>query len=125
MKSILLVLLLVPTQVLALCDDWTRSHTIQEIAFQTVMFVDTRLTIDGCERVYPASEYPRCEANPIVGQRPDRATMNTVFVLTGAGHLLVSCLLPARWRTDWNVITIPLEGFAVMQWLLVGARFRF
>ena len=105
------------------CRDWTTQHTGQEVVFQTLLFIDTRLTIDGCERLYPASS--KCEANPLVGRHPDRARMNAVWLGVGAGHLLISCLLPARWRADWNAVTVVIEGFAVMQWIGVGARFRF
>ena len=90
-----------------------------ESMFIALLFIDTRLTIDFTERLQLK------ESNPILGENPNRSTMNAVFLIIGLAHVLISDFLPHRYREVWQITTITVEFGAVSQSLAVGAKLRF
>lgn len=45
-----------------------------------------------------------------------------MFVLSGVGHIAISCALGPTWRARWQTTTIILNGIAVWHNYVVGVR---
>jgi len=52
---------------------------------------------------------PVPEENPLLGHYPSQATINAACLLSAAGHLLISQLLPTGWRPVWQGVTLGIE----------------
>lgn len=118
MRYLLALLLCLPALA---ADPWTGPQIALEGAYQAALLCAWRQTSDfhkthmvafysystnfteyGCSKPHP-------ELNPLLGRHPSQAAINVACVVSCAGHLLVSNLLPSRWRTAWQGVTAGLE----------------
>ena len=110
--AIALLLVLQGCAVLGPPDDWTRTDTVAEIAWQVMNVVDYRQTID-------IQNHPNLiEANVIsqafLGERPNTSDTAKLMAAYGIGHYLISKFLPARWRSLWHVGMLYGKGRTLM-----------
>lgn len=116
MKKILIILLLLflPTSGGA----WEKTDSYKEAAYLTVHVMDWLQTR------YIAKSDDFYELNPILGKYPSMGKVNTYFLITGIGHVLVSYILPQKIRNFWQAITFILESGVVGRNLAIGVRFN-
>jgi hypothetical protein len=100
---------------------WTTSDIVLEGTFVALVFVDWRQTTAA---LFEGDGYGR-EMNPILGERPSRARLNTLVAGAVVGHALVTHLLPTGARPYWQYFTIGFEGATVLENFRAGARFTF
>ena len=115
MKPILLAILL--SLPLTAGDPWTRTQIALEGTFQAALLCDWRQTSD-FHRTWEPYRTPEggwvypigtTEANPLLGRHPSQATINEMCLASSIGHLLISEVLPGRWRTVWQGVSLAGE----------------
>jgi|WetSurMetagenome_2_1015567.scaffolds.fasta_scaffold715445_2 hypothetical protein len=111
MKRIALVALFVLLPAQARSDAWTTTDTVVEAGCIALLLIDWRQTLD---RRYQ-------ESNPILGSHPSRAAVDGYFMGVIVAQLLVARLLPSRWRSVFQGVTIGIEGRSVVNNWLLGA----
>ena len=117
MEWLLLALCLLPTTARA---EWTTTDTVMEATYAAVHVMDWRQT-----RVIAKSEGHWRETNGILGDHPSRDKVDTWFAGTLAGHAIISYLLPDKWRTTWQAITIGMEATTVVRNYQLGIKVAF
>jgi hypothetical protein len=91
---------------------------IGELGYDALLALDARQTIEGVRQGY-------VETNPLLGSHPSSGAVERHMLIAAAAHALISCLLPPRLRTSWQVSTIVVEGAVVAHNAYVGVRVNF
>lgn len=101
-------------------DDWSK----QDVALQAV-FTSLHI-IDWGNTLYIADN-PRyySETNMILGKHPNRGNVNLYFAGTLAGSVLVTHILPKKYRPYFQTIIISIETAAMANNHAVGIGMRF
>lgn len=100
--TLIFVFTLVIISVPALAGDkWNVLDTSMEIAWQAANAADYLQT-----RTIAKNPDDFCEYNPILGKHPDEDTVDIYFAAAAVLHLGVSILLPTKYRTLWQGITL-------------------
>src|SRR5512133_3679909 len=95
---------------------WSRGDTYRQLAFSSIVLVDWSQTIDFTQNKGLS------EMNPILGEHPSRARINTLIPLAILGHAAVSYMLPkGDLRGVWQSVFISLEIGAVSRNVIYGA----
>jgi hypothetical protein len=89
--------------------EWRTMDTVLEVSFVTVTTIDWMQTINFTQH----KPWYQKELNPILGERPSRARVNTLIPLAILGHAAVSVLLPKNLRTIWQGVTLGFEIITV------------
>lgn len=118
MKTITILLLLVPNLAWSLCDDWTRTDTNTALVFSGTVAADLYTT----KRVLEDGGY---ETNPLLGKHPSDQTLALAGAAAISGYLVGACLLPQPWRERWGWFWIGVETSAASWNYLVSAMMRF
>lgn len=103
MKNIALVLTLLMLSgcaVLASPNDWTRTDTVAEIAWQTMNVVDYGQTKD-IQR-HPNLVEVNWLSRRVLGPNPGTRETFQLLLTYALGHYLVSKYLPVKWRPYWH-----------------------
>jgi len=101
-------------------DKWSRQDYQLEAVCLVLKAVDWRQT------VYIAKHPVRYkEWNPVLGKHPSKSQVNTYFALTAVGHVFVTHVLPAKWRSYWQCFWIGLSGYNVARNVSIGIKIRF
>ena len=127
----LVLLMLIPLQAFAFCDDWRRSDTVLLVAAsaltiadwdqtrQIASLPDRQTSSDGSYTIQPY------ETNPFLGKRPKAEVVNLYFAAALAGQLLGGCLLHDEYRTMWFSFWIGSESAYVGNNAALGIGVRF
>jgi hypothetical protein len=92
-------------------DPWTKCQVAMEVGYQLALICDWKQTT-GFQRTWGASPSGGViveEANPLLGRRPSRATINNWCIISALGHVAVSHYLSTKWRTRWQSATMTIE----------------
>lgn len=87
---------------------WTWEDTALEAAFIIVGSIDRNQTMHMADH---PDRYR--ELNPLLGEHPSRARINTAFFVGTAGHAAISYALPKPYRTWWQGMTLFIESSVV------------
>ncbi len=115
--GIILLLLLIPTTVLA---EWTTQDTILEISWQGLHLVDWGQTLD-------IAKHPNQfnEINPIIGKHPSTSTVNTYMACSAISHALISYILPKKYRPYWQIGSIAVTSSLIYHNYSIGLKINF
>ena len=94
-------------------DTWTQDQIIMQGIVSGLNIIDWGQTLDISER---PDEYR--EINPILGEHPDRGEVNRYFACSIALKILITHLLPSKYRDYW------LGGNIAISWYLVDHNHR-
>lgn len=94
-------------------DDWTRSDTVRELAFQTVNAADAYQTSRIAGR--PDLEEGNAVTRAFIGSRPSGGDVAMYFGTLAISHYLIARALPARWRPYFQVVPTVAQGYTVVQ----------
>jgi len=120
MRKGILILLFISLPVFLWASPLTKQDKILEGLFITTLMIDWGQTLY-------ISEYPDkyWESNPILGENPSRERVNAYFASCIVGHILITRILPPKWRTAWQTIWIGIELKTIHNNWQVGIRVRF
>jgi len=108
-KTILLIILVVLLSGCSYGQKMDKQDLIFEGAYQACHWIDWHQTRN---LNYDGGYY---ELNPILGKYPTNSEVDRYFIITGAGHALITRLLPPKYRKYWLSLTITIEGFVVIR----------
>ena len=115
---ILIIFLSIPSIVIA-GDRWSKTEIAMETTFQVLNLMDYRQTI----QIPHNPNYG--ETNWMMGSDPSKATVNYYMGGYALAHLIVSDLLPSRYRKVWQIMTISMASSAVCNNYNLGLKIRF
>ena len=98
--------------------EWSTLDTAMEATYTAVHVMDWRQT-----RTIAKRQGQWRETNGILGDHPSR--VDAWFAGTLAGHALISYLLPDKWRTAWQALTIGIEATTVARNYQLGVKVAF
>lgn len=96
-------------------DPWTKTDTALEVTWQVLHAIDLGQTLTIADR--PDKYY---ELNPLLGKHPDRGKVYAYFLTGSVLHLGVTHVLPRKWRTPWQGVTLTVTGACVANNFNVG-----
>lgn len=129
MKTLVfLIAFLFSTAILA-NDPWTQGDITRETIWQTLNLLDwaqTRTIATETMSVPGFGTFPRySEGNPFLGNHPTRKDVDRYMAASALFHLGVSHILPTRWRTGWQNVTIGWEASFVYRNYRAGISLTF
>lgn len=95
-------------------EDWTRQTVY--FGLQAIDYLQTR---------HIAKNENFGETNPILGRNPDMDEVVRYNLAMFVGNTLVTHLLPARYRKNWQYLTIGVELQAVVHNKQIGVKLEF
>ena len=101
-------------------SEWNKQDTILETTWLIIHIIDYRQTLfisDNYNKYY--------ERNPILGKYPSKDKINYYMLTTGLIHPVVSYILPKKYRTMWQGITILGSGYCVLNNYSIGIKMEF
>jgi hypothetical protein len=114
MKFLILIILLLPCTTHAM----DTQDIMLESGWQILHYIDYKQTIEIANN---PQDYR--ERNPILGNHPSEGKVNTYFAITSALHLITWYLLPDKYRTWFEIITITGTSACVINNYSIGVRF--
>ena len=118
MKAFLLILAL-SLPILSQASDWTLSDTARETTYQVLALADWRQTQD------ISNHQGYYEQNPILELHPSTAQINSYFAVTSLIHAGIAYMLPPKWRTPFEYVSIGVEVGAVTHNAHIGLHIKF
>jgi len=118
MKKLLILLFLVAST--AQAGTLSNADIQREVFFDGLMVLDYAQTKD--IKHYPTTAHER---NKLLGEHPSDAAIRNYFLVTAAGHYLVTKTLPAAWRPAWQYGFILLEAVTVYKNKRIGLQFSY
>ena len=123
MKWLALIAVLLATP--AAAEDpwkWTKTDTVHEVAFTTLVFFDwqqTRWALfeSGIEGAH--------EQNPLIGRHPSKTRLDLMALGGVLAHAAISRALPAPYRRVWQMTSFSVEGGAVVTNAAIVGGFKF
>ncbi len=117
-------------------DPWTEAQVGQQVAFTVLLAADwgqTREIADSCEHYGVTwdtsaggwSDVDICafrETNPILGERPTTDEVDRFFLASAALNLAVAHVLPSKWRSRFQYLSIGIEAGFVAHNYSIGVR---
>ncbi len=97
---------------------WTKADTQRQLVYTTLHVIDWGQTRDVVFHKYP-------ERNILLGKHPSIQQVDIYFASTLAGHILVSYLLPPKYRKYWQSFWIGAELKTVVNNYSVGINVHF
>lgn len=101
-------------------DPWTKDQVIMQGIVSSLNVIDWGQTLDITER---HDEY--YEINPMLGKHPDRGEVNRYFACSMVLKVLITHLLPSKYRAYWLGGNILISGYLVDHNYRVGLRVNF
>jgi hypothetical protein len=96
---------------------WNARDTVLEGAMLALLVVDWRQT-----RNIAAHPSLWEETNPILGAHPSAARVDAWFAASAVAHVAAAYVLPPRWRTPFQLLSISAEGLCVSRNFAIGIR---
>jgi hypothetical protein len=115
-----IILVLILAQPVQAADKWTTQDYTLEASFMVFHFIDWRQT-----RYIAKNPGDYNELNPILGSHPETWEVDAWFVGTALIHPIVTHLLPKKYRTIWQGITIGASAATVGWNFQMGIRMDF
>ena len=100
-------------------DPWTKDQMLLQGVTSSLNIIDWGQTLD----IVDNHEY--YETNPILGEYPTRAEVNRYFAYSLGLQLLITHLLPSRYRNYWLGCNIMVSGYYVQNNYRIGLRVNF
>jgi hypothetical protein len=113
MKTFLLALLLLSSS--AFADEWREADTYREVGYMILHGLDLKQTHE-----IAANPNKYFEHNPILGDHPDSAQVNTYFAATAIAHYYIARKLDSDWRELFQYVTIGFESRSVFRNFSLG-----
>jgi len=63
------------------------------------------------------------ETNPCLGRHPTQGQVDTYFLATAIGEIVIAHFLPSKWRRVWLGVWIGVSGACVTYNYTIGIRF--
>lgn len=104
----------------AWANDWNKSDSARELAFSALLIADWSQTLqiaDDCDTYI--------ETNPILGSCPSRSKVNTYMAVSLLGHAGISYLLPRKYRSTWQNVTLIIQSSYVYNNYQIGLKIKF
>jgi len=101
-------------------DPWTKNQVLLQGATSTLNVIDWGQTLDIADR--PDKYY---ETNPILGEHPSRAEVNKYFACLMGTQILITHLLPSKYRKYWLSLNIAVSGYYVHNNYRIGLRVNY
>ena len=105
---------------LIISHPWTKNQVVLQGVAVGLKAVDWGQTLDVVDK--SDTHY---EKNPILGEYPTRAEVNRYFAYSMAGQLLITYLLPSKYRKYWLGLNIAISGYLVNHNYRLGLRVNF
>ena len=102
------------------CYAWDKGDTVREVVWQGLHIVDWGQTLEIARHPDKFNEM-----NPLMGKHPSVGRVNTYMGLSAMGHLIISYVLPDKYRIYWQWITIGMSGACVINNFNIGLKVRF
>ena len=116
MKTLLILLLLSSS---AFADEWIRSDTYREIAFEVAQFSDMTISLD-------IKNHPdQFETNPFLPKHPTNFDLYRYHITWGIIHPVIAYYLPSFERSIFQYMYISIHSVAVIHNYELGLRFKF
>ena len=119
MKPTIIILALLLAGCAYTPDPWTKDHMLLQGVASTLKVADWGQTLD----IVDKPEY--WESNPILGKYPSRAEVNRYFAYSVGLQLLITHLLPSKYRNYWLCGNIMISGYYVQNNYRIGLRINF
>ena len=123
-KQMKYLLVIISVLVLSSCaytpDRWTKEQVMLQGVSSTLNIIDWGQTLDIVDK---PDTY--CEINPIVGKHPSRAEVNRYCACALIGKILVTYLLPSKYRKYWLGSNILISGYLVQNNYRIGLRINY
>lgn len=116
MKLILLLVLLCSCA----SDPWTKDQIYLQGIATTLKVIDWGQTLDIADK---PDRYT--EINPLIGEKPDRSRVNKYFACSAVSQVLITHLLPFKWRKYWIGSNIIISGILVGRSYSIGLRVNY
>jgi hypothetical protein len=102
------------------CATWRKEDTYREAAALALIAVDHGQTLN-------IAKHPEkwTETNPILGEHPSIAEVNRYFVAAYILHPTISAVLPPKYRTWWQWVTIGVQAGYVTHNFSIGINMDF
>ena len=103
-------------------DKWTPRQKALEIANQAVIFMDygqTRYISDNPTR------FKEVGCFGLIGEHPSISQVDTYFAAYAVSHLIITHVLPSKYRDKWQVGTLCLSASVVVGNNNIGIKFSF
>ena len=123
MKARPAILTLLLTAPLMAVDTWSTQDKALEGAFIASMAIDYRQTSDIHHTV--PGRLPYYEQNVFMGRCPTQATINRYFLASTALQVLAVDLLPSKYRTVAQALTLGIEVGAIGHNYTIGLKFSY
>jgi len=107
----------------ARADDWRPIDTKRELAFTVVSILDAGTTAD--IRNHDDIEEKAPITRQVLGRNPEPGETAVYFAGMAAGHYLVSKMLPRKYRSYWQNISLVVNGSVVANNYRIGLRWGF
>lgn len=113
------LLLLTP---ISQASDWSEADTRREVAYQALLTIDWRQTLDIADKCGHTTYY---EQNPILGKCPSKSEVTAYFAAGALVHYGISRALPPKHRKWWQNVTLTLQAGTVAHNASIGLDVRF
>lgn len=117
--STLILFLIVMMPIIANAG-WSNADTVREVIWQGLHVVDWGQTLEIARD--PGRYY---EMNPALGSHPSVGKVNIYMASSAVLHAGVSYVLPGKWRSYWQYVSIVTSGACVANNFNIGLGVRF
>lgn len=121
MKNLFIILLLIPSLVLA--DSWDTTDKTLGVTALALEVVDMGQTISISESCH--SDHKFMELNPIIGSCPEKHTVYQYFIGSIIAYSIIADALPSTWRKMFLSGDIIVEASSVINNRRVGISIKF
>ncbi len=101
-------------------DPWTTDQILLQTASTTLGIIDWGTTLDIASN---PDEY--WEINPVLGKHPSRGEVNRYFAASVLSKILITHLLPSKYRKWWLGLNIGISGYMVKNNYKIGLKMDF
>lgn len=102
-------------------DCWTKNEIGLQTLSTSLQIIDWGQTLNIVDR----ENEGYWETNPILGDHPDRGEVNTYFAVSILTNILISHLLPNKWRKVWIGSRIMVSANLVNHNYNIGLKIKF
>jgi hypothetical protein len=117
MRTLCIILLLLFPLSANAFDGWTKEDKELQLTLFIVSLMDYKTTKDIVEKRFYYSDdgilKERHENNPFLSNHPSKGEINRMFLLSLAGHTLITHILPEEYREVWQRFWVNTEIYAV------------
>lgn len=117
---IVMLLLVLFASPVAAFDEWSKREIGMQVIASLLIITDwgqTRTIAKNPDRWY--------EKNPILGRHPSVAEVDRYFIACLIGNVMITHILPEKWRETWLGITIGCQAYCVGNNFSLGVTISF